>query len=517
MNLVPSYDAYRALLFEDATTGLRVDFGFTGFAPEAFADFGAAFVRVFAEMRDLEAGAIANLDEQRPVGHYWLRTPSLAPGELAATIEDEKRAVLSFAREVIDGTRFPPRGGRYRHCCLIGIGGSALGPQLVIDALGEERHGLAFACLDNTDPDGIARTLARLDLATTLFVVISKSGGTKETRNAMLEAAAQLERAGLSFAKQAVAVTGRGSELDRQAEREGWIARFPMHDWVGGRTSVTSAVGLLPASLCGVDMEAFLDGAAQMDARTRIEDIATNPAARLAIAFWLAAEGRGAKNLVVLPYCDRLLLLGRYLQQLVMESLGKARDLEGKRVEQGLTVYGNKGSTDQHAYVQQLRDGVADFFVCFVRVLEIGTASDIEVEAGITSADFLHGFWLGTRRALAENGRPSLTITLPEFGPKELGMVVALFERVVGFYASLAGINAYHQPGVEAGKRGAAEALALQSRVLEALGAEPMTVPELAARLGTDELVTVHDLLEYLAANGGRSGVQASGTTYRRP
>lgn len=511
MSFEPSYERYRALRFDDAPTGVSVDLSSMGFDPQRLEDFGPAMARAFTEMEALENGAIANPDENRAVGHYWLRNAGVAPASLRQQIEDEKAAVIAFADDVRTGKRFPPAGGRYRSLCLIGIGGSALGPQLVIDALGDGRTGLEFSSLDNTDPDGIARALGRLDLATTLFLVISKSGGTKETRNAMLEARAACERAKLRFAAQAVAITGEGSELDSLAIDESWVARFPMHDWVGGRTSVCSAVGLLPASLCGIDMDAFLDGARIMDESTRTKNSRTNPAAQLALAFWLGAEGRGARNLVVLPYCDRLLLFGRYLQQLIMESLGKATDLEGKYVAQGLTVYGNKGSTDQHAYVQQLRDGVADFFACFVRVLDDGVEDATFVEPGITSADFLHGFYLGTRRALAENDRASLTITVPRLGARELGMLVALFERTVGLYASLAGINAYHQPGVEAGKRGAADALALRARILDVLDATGRSVEDIASAVASDDLVTIHHLLEHMAANSDASGVAATG------
>ena len=110
-------------------------------------------------------------------------------------------------------------------------------------------------------------------IASTLVIVISKSGGTKETRNGMLEAQAQFEKAGLDFGKHAVAVTGVGSDLDKYAEQQGWLARFPMHDWVGGRTSVMSAVGLLPAALLGFDIDDFLAGAAAMDAHTRVADV----------------------------------------------------------------------------------------------------------------------------------------------------------------------------------------------------------------------------------------------------
>jgi len=160
-------------------------------------------------------------------------------------------------------------------------------------------------------------------------------------------------------------------------------------------------IGLLPAALQGIDIVRMLAGAAACDAATRVHDTRRNPAALMALMWYVATDGKGKKDLVVLPYKDRLLLFSRYLQQLVMESLGKQLDLDGRRVEQGIAVYGNKGSTDQHAYVQQLRDGVNNFFVTFVRVLESG-GSPLEVEPGVTAGDYLHGFLVGTREALLQ-------------------------------------------------------------------------------------------------------------------
>jgi glucose-6-phosphate isomerase len=205
--------------------------------------------------------------------------------------------------------------------------------------------------------------------------------------------------------------------------------------------------------------------------------------------------------MVVLPYKDRLLLFSRYLQQLVMESLGKRLDLAGRVVEQGLTVYGNKGSTDQHAFVQQLRDGARDFFVVFVRVLEEG-GGRLEVEPGVSAGDYLHAFLLGTRAALSGNGRGSVTVTVPRVDARTVGALIALFERAVGLYASLVGVNAYHQPGVEAGKKAASGILALQRRALAALSPEGRTAEELAGAMGEDEVETLYLLLEHLAANG---------------
>src|SRR6478735_5164951 len=185
-----------------------------------------------------------------------------------------------------------------------------------------------------------------------------------------------------------------------------------------------------------------------------------------------------------------------------MESIGKEFDLQGNRVEQGLAVYGNKGSTDQHAYVQQLREGVPNFFAVFVRVLEDAGPSR-EVDPGATAGDYLHGFLLGTRSALFENARESITITVPRVDARIVGSLIALFERAVGLYAGLVGINAYHQPGVEAGKKAAAGVLALQAKVLAALTDAPQTAEQVAAATGApSEAESVFLLLEHLAANG---------------
>jgi len=218
--------------------------------------------------------------------------------------------------------------------------------------------------------------------------------------------------------------------------------------------------------------------------------------------------------MVILPYKDRLELLARYLQQLIMESLGKEKDLQGRTVNQGISVYGNKGSTDQHAFVQQLRDGVANFFVTFVEVLRDRERSDVEVEPGVTSGDYLGGFLQGTRRALRENGRGSITITLPELSARHVGALIALYERAVGLYASLVGINAYHQPGVEAGKRAAGELLELQGRLSETLARmqRPLSLDELADEAATDDLEAVFLIMRRLEANRAQiTGVREPG------
>jgi glucose-6-phosphate isomerase len=160
---------------------------------------------------------------------------------------------------------------------------------------------------DNSDPDGMDKVLSRLggQLGETLCVVISKSGGTQETRNGMLEAGAAYQRAGLDFGPHAVAVTGVDSNLDKVAVANHWLARFPMWDWVGGRTSETSDVGLLPMALQGFDIDSFLAGATECDKITRIYNVKDNPAAQLALMWHYAGKGKGRKDMVILPYKDR--------------------------------------------------------------------------------------------------------------------------------------------------------------------------------------------------------------------
>jgi glucose-6-phosphate isomerase len=504
MNSGELWKRFRDHLCVAPSLDLSLDISRMTFDDGFFARMSLSMEKAYAAMDALEDGIVANPDEGRMVGHYWLRDPKGAPtSEITSEIESAVAAVKVFAHDVHAGRVKPVKAPRFTHLLSIGIGGSALGPMFVADALGDPgTDRMAVHFIDNTDPDGIARVLRSLSgkLAETLVVVISKSGGTPEPRNAMLTLAAGYKAEGLEFARHAVAVTGAGSALEKEAKD--WLARFPMWDWVGGRTSEFSAVGLLPAALQGLDIDAMLAGGAACDEVTRSHDTKKNPAALMALMWHQATDGKGRKDLVVLPYKDRLLLFSRYLQQLVMESLGKRLDLQGNRVDQGISVYGNKGSTDQHAYVQQLRDGVSNFFVTFVRVLEEG-GSGLQVEPGVTAGDYLHGFLLGTRQALFENDRPSMTLTIRRADARAIGVLIALFERAVGFYATLVGINAYHQPGVEAGKKAAATVLQLQAEVVRALDAEAKTAAQIAVKLGkTDAVESIYLILEHLVANG---------------
>lgn len=506
MNSSQLWARYQKYLCASPSLDMTLDISRMTFDEGFFAKMEPLMKQAYSDMEALERGDIVNPDEKRMVGHYWLRASELAPTpELKAAIKNTLADVHAFANDVHAGKVKPQKAPKFTTILSIGIGGSALGPMFVADALSDPATDkMKVFFIDNTDPDGLDRVLRQIGdkLSETITVVISKSGGTPEPRNGMLVAKAAYDAAGLDFGSHAVAVTGEGSNLDKYAASNKWLKRFPMWDWVGGRTSELSTVGLVPAALQGFDIDAMLKGAAETDVVTRVKDTMKNPAALMALMWYHATDGKGKKDMVVLPYKDRLLLFSRYLQQLLMESLGKQLDLKGNRVDQGIAVYGNKGSTDQHAYVQQLRDGVNNFFVVFIRVLESG-GKGIEVEPGVTAGDYLHGFLLGTRAALFENDRQSVTITVPRADARTIGMLIALFERAVSFYATLIGINAYHQPGVEAGKKAAASVLAVQEKIVKGLSGTAQTADELANAIGaTDSVETVYFLLEHLVANG---------------
>jgi len=474
MDAAALWQRYQDWLYYHEGLGFYVDISRMRFTDEFVSMMEPKFAQAFTDMTALERGAIANPDEDRMVGHYWLRDPDLAPSDgLKHDVVHTLKQIETFAQKIHAGEIRPPQAQTFTEVLSIGIGGSALGPQFVSEALSGVQPPMNIHFIDNTDPAGIDRTLEKLKnkLSSTLVITISKSGGTPETRNGMLEIKRAYEVRSMNFSQHAVAVTGEGSKLDEQAKREGWLARFPMHDWVGGRTSEMSAVGLLPAALQGIDIRDMLAGAKEMDAATRIHSLQENPAVLLALSWYAAGGGKGEKDMVILPYKDSLLLFSRYLQQLVMESLGKELDLNGNTVHQGIAVYGNKGSTDQHAYVQQLREGVNNFFVTFIEVLKDREGNSIQVEPSVTSGDYLSGLIQGTRQALYENNRDSITVTIPEVNAKTIGALIALYERTVGFYASLVNINAYHQPGVEAGKKAAASVLDLQRQVVDVLKA----------------------------------------------
>ena len=481
-----SWDKYCNYLWFDKQVNIWLDISKINFTLDQISSLENKFKNVFSALKELEAGAISNIDEKRQVGHYWLRNPSVAPNNLIKDeINNEIRDISEFGNNILEGKITNNKNQKFTDVLWIGIGGSGLGPLLITEALQENSCGLNFSYIDNIDPFLISEKLDELSdkLATTLFVVVSKSGGTPEPKIAMNIIKKHVENKNLDWNSNAIAITMKDSQLYKKAQLENWLKIFNLPDWVGGRTSITSSVGLLPLALINRDVSEFIKGAAIMDELTRIPNIKDNPAALLSSAWFFSGDGKGKRDMVVLPYRDRLQVFSKYLQQLVMESLGKKFNRKGDIVHQGISVFGNKGSTDQHAYVQQLRDGIDNFFCVFIELLDTPNSNyyfDSE-----NPKEFLSGFLQGTRSALSNENRQSITITLDKLNCLTLGALIALFERAVSFYAELVDINAYDQPGVEAGKKAAAEIIDYQKQVTEIFNnGEELSIKEITSLVG---------------------------------
>ena len=296
------------------------------------------------------------------------------------------------------------------------------------------------------------------------------------------------------------------TELDQLARSGNWLRVFEMAESIGGRTSVTSIVGHLPAALAGVDFRAFLAGACHMDNLTREANLLKNPAYMLSAMWYLAGNGKGDRNMVIVPYSDRLILMSRYLQQLVMESLGKELDLDGNTVHQGLNVFGNKGGTDAHAFIQQLNDGRNDFFITFIEVLR--DRAKVDIAPGVGMGDFLHGFMTGLSNALRGKGRSVIEMRMDDVNEFNLGMLIAIYERAVAAYAELIHINAFHQPGVQAYKLASKSVIKLLTSMEEKLaGMEGFsgTAGDFAAKLELPEQeYEIEGILAKLSVNNDR-------------
>jgi glucose-6-phosphate isomerase len=362
------------------------------------------------------------------------------------------------------------RGG-HTDVLLLGIGGSALGPIALRtalrppawNALSDDRRDLypRLHVLDNVDPDTIRATLGGLDLRRTLVLVVSKSGGTAETMAQYLLVRAALDEAvGEGAREHLVFVTDpeKGS-LRPIARREG-LAALDIPANVGGRFSVLSPVGLLPAALIGIDAQGLLEGAAEMRARCATDDLAANPAGTYAALQYLAHERHGKPVHVFMPYADPLRDMAAWFVQLWAESLGKVR---ADGVSVGPTPLPALGATDQHSQVQLFMEGPADKTVTFVAVAGREDRGPIPpLYRDVPDLAYLGGHTLGelldverraTAGALARRGRPNMTFTLDAVDARHVGALIFLLEMATAYAGELYGIDAFDQPGVELGKQ----------------------------------------------------------------
>lgn len=349
--------------------------------------------------------------------------------------------------------------GNYNCFVVLGIGGSALGPIAVYQALDKGTTGIDFKVFDNVDPETLKRTFESLDIEKTMFNVVTKSGKTSETMAQLMTAADMIHSRGLKLSDHIIATTDKeNGNLALIAKKEG-LKTFVIPADVGGRFSELSPVGLLPAAVCGFDIRKMLEGASYMDKVCSKQD--KNPAAMFALLQVLGME-KGMNISVMLPYADSLKYVSDWYAQLWAESLGKRLDTDGNDVFVGQTPVKALGATDQHSQVQLYVEGPFDKITTFLKVekfreeLEIPAAfeyvDDISFLAGKTFGELINAECTATQYALTVAGRPNIEIRLSEVDEFSVGALLYFFEMAVSFAGEMLGINSFDQPGVEQGK-----------------------------------------------------------------
>ena len=375
--------------------------------------------------------------------------------------------VVADIKKTADEIKF-----KFDNFVVLGIGGSALGPIAVQQALNhiyyndltkEQRNGCPrLYVIDNVDPERMAALFDVIDIEKTMFNVITKSGSTSETMSQYLLVREMLiEKLGDKYVNNIVVTTDSVKGNLAKICNEEKFKKFIVPDGVGGRFSELCPVGLLPAAVCGIDIEAMLKGAAHMDEICKEKNLRKNPAAMFAVQ-QVIAMNKGKNISVMMPYADSLKYIADWYAQLWAESLGKKYDNDGVIVNKGQTPVKSIGVTDQHSQVQLYTEGPSDKVITFIGVENYRTS--VEIPGGyddIPSLSFLKGHTFNelilteqsaTEYALNACQKWSRTITLSKLNANTLGQLLYFFEMETAFAGELMNINAYDQPGVEEGK-----------------------------------------------------------------
>lgn len=375
------------------------------------------------------------------------------------------RSITQFASGV---------GQAFDHVLVLGIGGSALGARALLTSLRApawnelDDEGRDFyprlTILDNVDPLSVHAALGRIDPRRVLVNVVSKSGSTAETMAQYLVVRAWLEEAlGPAAVRHLVFTTDPDRGVLRDIARREGIATVDVPPPVGGRFSVLSPVGLLPAALVGIDIAALLSGAERALRDAESPDLLRNRPALHAALHWAADTWLGARINVLMPYCDRLRDVAEWYRQLWAESLGKRHDRRGAEVFAGPTPVGAVGATDQHSQVQLFMEGPFDKVLTIVSVDDHGTevtipgraelAADLSYLAGRSLNELLAAECRATSGALATSGRMHTVLRMPELNEDTVGELLMFYQLATGFAGAWYGVNPFDQPGVELGKQ----------------------------------------------------------------
>lgn len=382
--------------------------------------------------------------------------------ELATNQDDIVEDIISCAKNI---------RSNFKAFVVLGIGGSALGPIAVFQALchlhynelPESKRGPKFYVEDNVDPERMNALLDVIDVKTTMFNVITKSGATSETMSQYLIVTDLLKKAlGDDFASHVIATTDQvKGNLIKLAKKEGFKTYY-IPSSVGGRFSELCPVGLLPAAVLGVDIKDFLNGVKDMQEMTKSDDYRSNAPLCSALLQYLSMQ-KGKNISVMMPYADSLKYIADWYSQLWAESLGKAVDLKGNVVNVGQTPVKSLGVTDQHSQVQLYTEGPFDKVVTFIAVDKFRSSyvipeglpdfPDVNFLCGNDLATLLNNERIATEYALTKAKRANRTIYLPEVNARTLGQLLYFFMLETAYCGAMLGIDAFNQPGVEEGKK----------------------------------------------------------------
>lgn len=431
--------------------------------------------QVLQKFSELYNGEVVNTGEKRKVLHHLTR------GQLGGDVvadgvnkrdfyKNEQKRIAEFAEKVHNGEITNEKGEKYTDVCQIGIGGSDLGPRAMYLALenwakANKKFKMKAHFISNVDPDDAVAVVASLDIAKTIFILVSKSGTTLETLTNESFVKDFLKKAGLDVSKHMIAVTSETSPL---AKNPDYMTAFYMDDYIGGRYSSTSGVGGAVLSLAfGSDVFAdFLEGAAEEDKTSLETDIKKNPALLDALIGIYERNVQGYPATAILPYSQGLSRFPAHLQQLDMESNGKSVNRFGEKINYltGPVIFGEPGTNGQHSFYQLLHQGTDIVPLQFIAFKKNQTGLDVKIENSFSQTKLLANvtaqivaFACGKKDDDAnknfEGNRPSSLIYGDELTPKTLGALLSHYENKVMFQGFVWNINSFDQEGVQLGKK----------------------------------------------------------------